>query len=72
MSDISLFSMISFGFFLNREKDNLEALKTDLHRRQVRAEQVAKTTKELMDALANTVSRRETLVDRAVATSAHR
>ena len=66
------FLWFHLGFFLNREKDNLEALKTDLHRRQVRAEQVAKSTKELMDALANTVSRRETLVDRAVATSAHR
>ena len=66
------YGLNTFNLVLNREKDNLEALKTDLHRRQVRAEQVAKSTKELMDALANTVSRRETLVDRAVATSAHR
>ena len=50
----------------------MESLKTELHRRQVRAEQISKTTKELMESLANTVSRRETLVDRAIATSAHR
>ena len=69
--------MLFEDFFANslnfyREKDNVESLRTELHRRQVRAEQVAKTTKELMDALANCVSRRETLVDRAIATSAHR
>ena len=58
--------------FVKEEKDNVEALKIELHKRQVKAEQVARTTKELMESLANCVSRRDTLVNRAVATSAHR
>merc|ERR1711971_347224 len=58
--------------FVKEEKENVEALKTELHKRQVRAEQVARTTNELVESLANCVSRRDTLVNRAVATSAHR
>lgn len=57
---------------MSSEKNNLEQLRSELHRRQVRADQIAKTTKELMENLANTVTRRETLVNRAVATSSHR
>ena len=57
---------------VNREKVNVEALKTELHKKQVKAEQIARNTKELMESLANCVSRRDTLVNRAVATNAHR
>ena len=41
-------------------------MKTELHKRQVRAEQVARTTNELVESLANCVSRRDTLVNRLV------
>ncbi len=51
---------------VGREKDNLEALRSDLHRRQVRAEQVDKMTKELMESLAECVGRRETLINRFI------
>ena len=57
---------------VNKEKVNIESLKTELHNKQVKAEQIAKNTKELMEALAHCVSRRDTLVNRAVATNAHR
>ena len=57
---------------VSREKDNLESLKVGLHKKQVRAEQVSRMTKELMESLANCVSRRDTLVNRALATSTHR
>ena len=50
--------------FVKEEKDNVERLKIELHKRQVRAEQVARTTNELMESLANCVSRRDTLVNR--------
>ena len=57
---------------VSREKDTLESLKIQLHKKQVRAEQVSRMTKELMESLANCVSRRDTLVNRAIATSTHR
>ena len=42
----------------------LEALRSDLHRMQVRAEQVEKQTRMLMGAIEEYVDRRETLVDK--------
>ena len=42
----------------------MEALRADMHRMQVRAEQVDRQTKMLMGAIEEYVDRRETLVDK--------